>query len=182
MDDHGRPTFLGGTSRAIGVEGEDHMETKPNRKTWKGEKGQSLVEFALVVPMLLLLVFGIAEFGRAWMTQNILTGAAREASRLAVVRAPYGGTSKAISRATEILTSAKIPVGGGTGAIVSIVLDNNSGLPVDDPNSEYGTVTTTITYNLQAVTPISKIITSGWVSGGYGTIPLSSSTSMRREY
>ncbi len=45
----------------------------------KDKKGQNLVEFALVVPLLLLLVIGIAEFGRAWMTKNILTGAAREA-------------------------------------------------------------------------------------------------------
>lgn len=158
------------------------MGTKPNRKTCKNEKGQSLVEFALVVPMLLLLVFGIAEFGRAWMVKNILTGAAREASRLAVVRTPYGGYSNAMSRANQILTSATISVGGGTGAIVNIVLNNNSGLPLDDPNTEFGTVTTTITYELQAVTPIGKIITSGWVSGGNGTFPLSSSTSMRREY
>ena len=55
------------------------------RKTQENEKGQSLVEFALVVPLLLLLVVGIFEFGRAWMTKNIMTGAAREAARVAVV-------------------------------------------------------------------------------------------------
>lgn len=159
------------------------MGTKPNRKTCKNEKGQSLVEFALVVPMLLLLVFGIAEFGRAWMVKNILTGAAREASRIAVVRTPYGGYGNAFSRAGNILTSAAIPLGGGTGAIVTIALNGTSGqAAVEDTNTEFGTVTTTITYELQAVTPIGKIITSGWVSGGNGTFPLSSSTSMRREY
>ena len=44
-------------------------EKKNIQNARKGKKGQSLVEFALVVPMLLLLVFGIAEFGRAWMTR-----------------------------------------------------------------------------------------------------------------
>ena len=48
----------------------------------RNRKGQSIVEFALVVPMLIMLVFGIAEFGRAWMMKNILTGAAREAVRV----------------------------------------------------------------------------------------------------
>lgn len=143
------------------------MDTKPNRKTGKGEKGQSLVEFALVVPMLLLVVFGIAEFGRAWMTKNILTGAAREASRLAVVRAPYGGVGTATTRANQILASAGI-----NGAIVD----------VNVPDTEFGTVTTTISYELQAATPIMKIISSGWVSGQNGAISLTSSASMRREY
>jgi hypothetical protein len=44
-------------------------------------RGQGLVEFALVVPLFLVLLFGMIEFGRAWMTKNILTGAAREAVR-----------------------------------------------------------------------------------------------------
>ena len=57
----------------------------------KDETGQNLIEFALVVPMLLLLVFGIAEFGRAWMTKSILTGAAREAGcRSVLVKTGYG--------------------------------------------------------------------------------------------
>jgi Flp pilus assembly protein TadG len=54
----------------------------------RGNRGQSVIEFALVLPLLLLLLFGITEFGRAWMTANILTSAAREGCRLAVVTAP----------------------------------------------------------------------------------------------
>ncbi|MGZ9252352.1 MAG: TadE/TadG family type IV pilus assembly protein, partial [Candidatus Deferrimicrobiaceae bacterium] len=38
----------------------------------KQEKGQSLVEFALLLPVFLLILVGIAEFGRGWMTKNIL--------------------------------------------------------------------------------------------------------------
>jgi Flp pilus assembly protein TadG len=51
-------------------------------------RGQSVVEFALVLPLLLAVLFGITEFGRAWMTENILTSAAREGCRLAVVTGP----------------------------------------------------------------------------------------------
>lgn len=47
--------------------------------------GQSLVEFALVVPVLLGLVIGIFEFGRAWNVRQVLTNAAREGAREAVI-------------------------------------------------------------------------------------------------
>jgi len=51
-------------------------------------RGQAVIEFAFVLPLLLVLCFGITEFGRAWMTMNIITSAAREGVRLAVVTAP----------------------------------------------------------------------------------------------
>ena len=51
----------------------------------KHDKGQSLVEFALVIPILLLLMVGIMEFSRAWMTKNIMTAAAREGARVLAV-------------------------------------------------------------------------------------------------
>ncbi len=47
----------------------------------KNEKGQSAVEFALVAILLLLLVFGIMEFGRAWYRADLLKGAANVAAR-----------------------------------------------------------------------------------------------------
>jgi len=51
----------------------------------RSERGQALVEFALVVPMLLLLLLGVVEFGRAWNAYQVITDAAREAARSAVV-------------------------------------------------------------------------------------------------
>src|SRR4030066_2605995 len=74
-------------------------------------RGQGLVEFALVVPLFLILLFGMVEFGRAWMTKNILTGAAREAVRQAVVQTDNVlSESVAKARATEVLNSAAIGV------------------------------------------------------------------------
>lgn len=45
------------------------------------EEGAAAVEFALVVPLLLVLLFGIIEFGTAYNAQILVTNAAREAAR-----------------------------------------------------------------------------------------------------
>lgn len=51
------------------------------------EKGQSLVEFALLLPILLLILMGIIQFGIIFNGQVTVTSAAREGARLAVVGA-----------------------------------------------------------------------------------------------
>lgn len=123
------------------------------------EKGQNLVEFALVVPLLLLLVIGIAEIGRAWMARNILTGAAREAARIAAVNST---PSVALSRGYAILDSASITTGRN--------------ITVADDNVAYGTVTVTVSYNL-------PITIAGFIPGlDNPTFPLSSTTTMRKEF
>lgn len=121
-------------------------------------RGQALVEFTLVVLMMLFLLIGIAEFGRAWMTRNILTGASREAVRVAAVQ---GNLAAATGRANDILASAGI-----VGASVSVVPD---GVP-------FGTCTVSVTYDC----PLSV---AGFLPGLSGSsIPLAVSTSMREEY
>lgn len=86
-------------------------------------RGQGLVEFALVVPLFLLLLFGMVEFGRAWMTKNIITGAAREAVRIYAV-IPYS-ESDATDRAENILTSAGLDPSKWTISIYAGGVDNN---------------------------------------------------------
>ncbi|TFD19264.1 TadE/TadG family type IV pilus assembly protein [Cryobacterium sp. TMS1-13-1] len=46
-----------------------------------GERGAVAVEFALLLPVLVLLVFGIFEFGRVYNAQISITNAAREGAR-----------------------------------------------------------------------------------------------------
>lgn len=47
--------------------------------------GQSLVEFVMVAPLLLLLIFGLVEFARAWNIRHVITDAAREGARTLAV-------------------------------------------------------------------------------------------------
>jgi Flp pilus assembly protein TadG len=52
-------------------------------------RGQALVEFAIILPLLLLLVVGIFEFGRYFYNMNNITNVAREGVRFAVVTPNY---------------------------------------------------------------------------------------------
>ncbi len=51
----------------------------------RGSRSQSAVEFALVAPLLFLLIFGIVDFGRAMFYQNEITNATREGARIAIL-------------------------------------------------------------------------------------------------
>ncbi len=55
--------------------------------------GQALVEFALVVSVFLLIVFGVVDGARLVFSQNTVGQVAREAARLAAVQAPFVGRS-----------------------------------------------------------------------------------------
>ncbi|MGH7517789.1 MAG: TadE/TadG family type IV pilus assembly protein [Gemmatimonadales bacterium] len=52
------------------------------------ERGQATVEFALILPVLLLLVLGIIEFGKAWNLAQVATDAVREGARRCVIADP----------------------------------------------------------------------------------------------
>jgi Flp pilus assembly protein TadG len=53
--------------------------------TRRGSRGQSLVEFAIVLPIITLVVLGLFDLGRAVFTYNTLSQAARQANRTAIV-------------------------------------------------------------------------------------------------
>jgi hypothetical protein len=68
--------------------------------------GQALVEFVLVLPILLLLVFGLLDFARAWSAHHAIADAAREGTRLVVVQ--DFGELDAVSRIQDRLRAARL--------------------------------------------------------------------------
>ncbi len=66
-------------------------------KQMRNEKGQAMVELALVLPLLLILIFGIVEFGRVFNAYLIVNNAAREGARVGVV----GATDTTITQKTK---------------------------------------------------------------------------------
>jgi Flp pilus assembly protein TadG len=66
------------------------------RRLRKNERGAAMLEFAIVIPFLLLLLMGIVEFGWIFNGYITLTGSAREGARLAVVGAEESEIREAV--------------------------------------------------------------------------------------
>jgi len=113
--------------------------------------GQALVEFALLVPLLIIIVLGIVEFGRIWMTMNVLASAAREGARVAAVTSP--DHTQVETAVENTLSAANI-----TGATITTT--------DPDPDNNEVTVRVQIDYT---------VITGSFVPGLNSTMQLSRS-------
>ena len=145
-------------------------------------RGQSLVEFALIFPVLVLLLFGIVDFGRAIYDYNTLANAARVGVRVAIVNqngagtgcaTGSGGTPPASTQmsAHDCAIQAAMAMGSVT-ATVSYMdpTDTTSCSPV-----QVGCLAlVTTSYTFRPITPI--------ISSIVGAIPLSSTSTEPVEF
>lgn len=92
------------------------------------ERGAVVVEFALVLPLLVLFVFGIVEFGRAYNARLELTSAVREGARTAAI----GGTGVDAATIAERTRKAAPGLPAGQITVTSTLC---AGTPVP-PNAE----------------------------------------------
>lgn len=103
----------------------------------RAERGAVAVEFAIVLPVLLALVMGIMEFGRAFNTQISLTNAAREGVRVMAISNDPAAAKAATKNAAVSLDPA--------------LTDSNISFsqPSCSPTQQ---MTVTITYTLSTIT------------------------------
>ncbi len=97
---------------------------KSRIKNLTGEKGASTVEFALVAPVLIMLLFAIFQFGLAFSRYVSLTHAAREGARLAAVgfyEEDPGGFEQAVRDSAPTVEIEVVDVNPGEGTIGSTV-------------------------------------------------------------
>ena len=122
----------------------------------KSEKGASAVEFALILPILIILVFGIVEFGIAFNNYITITHAAREGARIAAVDLNNPDLKNIIiERAFPVQITED-----------DIVISTPEGTDIGDP------VEVEITYNISITIPL----VGSW------DIPLKNKAIMRLEY
>jgi Flp pilus assembly protein TadG len=76
------------------------MKIAPGR----GRAGQSLVEMAMVLPVLALLTFGLLDFGRSYYFQVSITNAAREGARVAILNIYTGPQNPTCSTSNSYAT------------------------------------------------------------------------------
>jgi Flp pilus assembly protein TadG len=125
-------------------------------KTRRRGRGQALVEFALVMPLILLLIFGAIDFGRAIYSYNAMSESSRQADRTAIVnQTPSAVKNAAIAAAPAVaLVAANVTVCYKTSDTLQTDCSNPG---TDDCSSALqigclAFVTTTTTY--QPITPI----------------------------
>jgi Flp pilus assembly protein TadG len=80
---------------------------------YKSERGQGLVEFSLVLPIFLMLLMGIVDFGRVIWANDSLANAAREGARLAIV---HGGSDSTACPIGPIDPNRMAPVPAASGS------------------------------------------------------------------
>src|SRR3954463_14275383 len=96
------------------------------RPTRDRRRGTAAVEFALVAPLFVLLVFGMIEYGRMVMVQQLLVNAAREGARVGVLD---GSTGTSVTTAVNNY----LQPAGITTASVLIVPTTPSSAAAADP-------------------------------------------------
>lgn len=75
----------------------------------RGQRGQGLAEFAIAIPIFLLILFGIFDVGRAVYAYNSVTNAAREGARLAIVNQDSVSVgNRAAAQATALAVSTTV--------------------------------------------------------------------------
>ena len=143
------------------------------RRTFRSQRGVALIEAALTLPLLLLICVGIIEFGRLYQTWQVMTNAAREGARIAVLPAP--ANAGVDSRVRQYLQ-----MGG-------LASDSSVGVDVDPVTVSLGaagtasgsTVTVTYPYTFMVLQPIAQLVVSGSTAGA--PITIESSATMRNE-
>ncbi len=76
------------------------------------DRGASMVEAAIVLPILLLLIFGIVEFGRAFNAKNTLNQASREGVRRYALTQDFDQGATAARNAATSLDSSSLSISG----------------------------------------------------------------------
>ncbi len=112
-----------------------------------GDRGSAAVEFAIVVPVLLLLVLGTVELGRLFYFQNTITNAARVGARTMAIEAPAANPN-AVTDAVSATVNAAAVAPALTSAQVTV---SPAACP-PPANNQVVYVTVTITYPIQQLT------------------------------
>ncbi len=133
-----------------------------------GEKGQALAEFALLVPIFMLLLFAIVDFGMGFYSWITVTNAAREGARLGAVLATEQQIEDRVYQTSDLPNES-------TNMFVTVTNAADTG---GQPGES---VVVKVDYNYDLITPLAGLVQmlSGSVLGP--TLTLSSTAEMRLE-
>ena len=142
------------------------------------ERGQSLVEFVLALPILLVIVFGIIEFATAWRTYQVITNVAREGARFGVTPSP--NQAQVDSRVTTLLSQSGLASGPPTATITYYCNGVPGGLCAPLSTGSDETVQIDYVHQFVVLGPVLDLMCLG-CGTNYTTVTLTSQSTMRQE-
>lgn len=118
------------------------------------ERGQALLETAFVLPIILLVSIGIFEFGRAYQTVQVMTNAAREGARVAVL--PNATPDDVKDRVNAYLKSGQL------GSINSVIIDVDqaASISIGAENASASTVTVKYPFEFMVIHRVVNLVTN----------------------
>lgn len=138
-----------------------HFKLENFRRTCRSYRsGVAVVEFAIVAPVFVVFVMGMIEVSRGLMVQEVITNAAREGARAAVLDSST--TSSVTSTVQSYLTAANISASAATITVTIPAVRY----------SNYATVTVSVLYSKVTWVPVPRYL---------GSITLTATSTMRCE-
>ena len=143
------------------------------RRRLRSERGAELIETALTLPLILLVVIGISDFGFVFQKLEIVTNAAREGARVLVL--PDFGPADAIARVSQYLEAA------GLDPDLATLPEEDDLEPTEedlDGTNCIAVVTVTVQYPHDA--PFLAVI-GDYFNSSFGSFTLTGTSTMRTE-
>ena len=137
------------------------------------ERGAALIEAAVTIPLLLALSTGVFEFGRAFQTWQVLTNAAREGTRMAVV--PNALPADVSTRVRTYMQDGQL----ANFAQASVAVNRAATLTAGAVAVSASQVTIDYPYQFMVLQPVMNLIQNGSLAGG--PITMRASVLMRNE-
>jgi Flp pilus assembly protein TadG len=136
----------------------------------RNQRGAALLETAITLPLVLLVTVSIFEFGRAYQTWQVLTNAAREGARVAVIA---GHTDSQVTDAVRsYMQNGQLP----QHATASVSVNRN----VPFGSTSASTVTVSYPFQFTVLNPVMRLVSRNSTTG-QGTTNMVASASMRNE-
>lgn len=149
------------------------MDDTTMKTSRRGERGSVLLEMALTLPLLLLVTVAIFELGRAYQTQQIITNAAREGARLAVL--PDASTANIETRVRQYLTQGQLTDVNKA----SVSVDTTATIPMGGATVSASVVTVSYPFQFIVLGPVARLVVSDSKMGA--PIVLTAASEMRNE-
>ena len=149
------------------------MRSTRLRSLVTNESGQSLLETAMTLPLILLIVVGIFEFGRAFQTWQVLSNAAREGARVAIL--PYATLADVQSRVNSYMQGGQLD----NYQAATVTINQNTPVAVGAGTAASSVVTVSYPFSFSVLNPVANLVVNGSTVGS--PITLAVTAQMRNE-